>query len=305
MTRLLLGAGGFRGALDGLETGLESAWSIARRLRTGYSGAIIRARRSSDNAESDFSAGSDGAVSPAEVAAWAGAGDAFLTTIYGQSGLSRNLTQSTTTLQPTIVSSGSALTRNGRLICRGTTASPRRMAVASSTALYNFLHTTGGTLYTVCQSNDTAARKPILATCSSLSAQPGVLIMSSSSEGIEIRTSRLDVAGVATNGNSISFTPGGTTSLDLRLMSIYLDPDNGTAANRAIPWHNGTLGTGSNASTGTPFVENAGGNLTIMDYVAGSTPYDGDFGELVIWSGDRTADRTVWEASARAFWGTP
>lgn len=303
---LLFGGASFSGALDTLGTGLESAWSVGRRLRSAYTGPIIRVRRSSDNAEQDFSgSGTTGAVDAAAVAAFCGAGDGFLATIYGQSGLSRNLTQSTTTLQPTIVSSGVALTRNGRLVCRGTAASPRRMAVASSTALYNFLHTTGGTLYSVFQSNDTAVRKPVFGTCSSLSAQAGILLLSGSSEVVELRTARIDVAGVATAGNSIAIGTTGTATLDLRLASAFVDPDNGTAANRVSIWHNTTLAGGTNSSTGTPFVENAGGNLTILDYPAGSTPYDGDFGELVIWSGDQTANRTTWESSAKTFWGTP
>ena len=304
---MLMGDSGFNGALDTLTTGLESAWSVGRRLRAGYSGPIIRVRRSSDNSEQDFSgSGASGAVDASAVAAFCGAGDGFITTIYGQSGLSRNLTQSTTTIQPICVSSGVAVTQNGYMACTTTAAAARRMSVASSTSTYNFLHTTGGTLYAVHQSTDTAARKGLIGTSSNIAnSVAGFILLSDTSERIEVRTGRLDVAGVATTGNSISLITTDTGSAAARLNSVYVDPDNGTAGSRCLVWQNGTQSATANASTGTPFIENAASDFTLLSYGGGTSPYDGTFCELVIWSGDRTANRTTWEANAKAFWGTP
>lgn len=307
MGLLLLMGNSFSGALDALGTGLESAWSVGRRLRAAYSGPVIRVRRSSDNAEQDFSgSGASGAVSVSAVTAFCGAGDGFITTIYGQSGLSRNLTQSTTTLQPVCVSSGVAVTQNGYLACSTTTAAARRMTVGSSTSTYNFLHTTGGTMYVVHQSTDTAARKGLIGTSSNIAnSVPGFILLSDASERIEVRTGRLDVASVATTGNSISLVTTDTGATSARLNSIYVDPDNGTAGSRCLVWQNTTQSATANASTGTPFVENAASDLTLLAYGGGTSPYDGTFCELVIWSGDRTANRTTWEDNAKTFWGTP
>jgi len=304
---LLLMGNSFSGALDSLGTGLESAWSVGRQLRAAYSGPVIRVRRSSDNAESDFyGSGANGAVSAAAVEAFCGAGDGFITTIYGQSGLSRNLTQSTTTLQPVCVSSGVAVTQNGYLACTTTAAAARRMSVASSTSTYNFLHTTGGTLYAVHLSNDTAARKCLLANSASLTGTTaGFIVNSDTSERMETRIGRVDSGGSPATGNSVSVTTTDTASTAARLNSFLLDPDNGTANARCLIWQNGTQSATLNAATGTPFVENAPQDLHVLAYPGGATPYDGTFCELVIWSGDRTANRTTWEASAKAFWGTP
>lgn len=306
MGLLLLMGNSFSGALDSVSTGLESAWSVGRLLRAAYSGPVIRVRRSSDNAEQDFSgSGANGAVSASAVAAFCGAGDGFLTTIYGQSGLSRNLTQSTTTLQPICVSSGVAVTQNGFLACSTTTAAARRMSVASSTSTYNFLHTTGGTLYAVHASADTAGRKVLLGTASSLTAEAGFSLLSGTTESIEVRASKIDSGGVSTTGNSVVISAAGTITTNMRLNSVAIDPDNGTAANRVFVWQDGTASATANAATGVPFVENAAGNLTILAYPSGASPFEGTFCELVIWSGDRTASRTTWEANAKTFWGTP
>lgn len=95
------------------------AWSF-RKLRTGYSGALCRVRRSSDNTESDFfqgaTVGSLNTVSGGggtSIASWVGANDGFIVTLYDQSGNAVNATQSTTANQPKIVSAGTLLTAGG------------------------------------------------------------------------------------------------------------------------------------------------------------------------------------------------
>jgi len=303
---LLLGGSGFSGALDGLSTGLESAWSVGRRLRAPYSGPIIRVRESAGNTERDFSgSGASGAVDPAAVAAFCGAGDGFLTTIYDQSTNARNLTQSTTTLQPQVVSSGVALTQNSRLWCELLAASPKRMAVGSSTSLYNFLHTTGGTAYHIAKVNNTAAGKVVWATQTAQSwAVAGTSVFYNTSENPSFLVSRIDTAGSPATGNTVNAFVAVTAATNM--LSYQLDPDNGTAASRATLWMDTVDQSISNASTGTPFVENASGNFQLGALpTTNALSFDGCIGELVIWSGNRTANRTIWEASAKQFWGTP
>ena len=70
-----------------------------RTIIQGYTGPLIRLRRVSDDAESDFSAGSDGELDLVAIAAWAG-GDAFLTTWYDQSGNGLDIFQVTDGAQP-------------------------------------------------------------------------------------------------------------------------------------------------------------------------------------------------------------
>ncbi|MGE0434617.1 MAG: arabinofuranosidase catalytic domain-containing protein [Planctomycetota bacterium] len=86
-------------ALDDLATAPACALSTGRRLFTSYENAIVRLRRSSDDAESDFSADANGVLDTAAIATWAGADTVYLVTIYDQSGNELNVTQATTTKQ--------------------------------------------------------------------------------------------------------------------------------------------------------------------------------------------------------------
>lgn len=91
-------------ALDAFVVGGWSACYFAR-LLTGWSGACMRIRRSSDNAETDIGFANRFVASGAAVA-FAGAGDAFLVTLYDQFGLGNHLTNSTASKQPRVVASG-------------------------------------------------------------------------------------------------------------------------------------------------------------------------------------------------------
>jgi len=75
-------------------------------------GAVVRVRRSSDDAEEDFSANQ---VSSGAVEAFVGgSNDGFVEVLYDQSGNFRHAIQETATNQPKIVSSGSLITVNSK-----------------------------------------------------------------------------------------------------------------------------------------------------------------------------------------------
>jgi hypothetical protein len=304
---LLLGNTGtaFSGALDNLGTGLESAWSVGRRLRAAYTGAIIRVRRSSDNTEQDFSgSGATGAVDTAVVAAFCGAGNGFLTTIYDQSGNGRNLTQSTTTKQPAVVESGVAVTAGTRLAAKYVTATNQSMSVAASSSLFNFMHTTAGSVAVVCQSNNTVSNKSIIRTNSGAST-PGFQLTRSTTDRLILSAGQINVAGSPTAGTSvlINTTADLTSTANTIIVALY-DPDNGTASARARVWGNGTQSATSNAATGTPFVENSTGNLFVGNSTNETIPFDGTIQEAIIWSVLQSdANRDVYEANAGTFYG--
>lgn len=296
---LLMGDSGFRGALDTLTTGLESAWSVGRRLRSAYTGAIIRVRRSSDNVEQDFSgSGASGAVDASAVAAFCGAGDGFLATIYDQSGNARNYTQSSTTLQPRVVASGVAETMNGYLSARFIAASSLGMSVASSTALYNFLHNgTSSTLYFVCSANDTAAFKTI--TRNATGTGPGIMWFITTTEGAYLQVDNGTATASVLHNTGSEFTGA-------QLFTNLIDADNGTAGLRSTMWKNGTqLTLTPNTNTAAVSSSNAPGNFTLGIQASGGNGFDGLISEFVVWSTDRSANRTTWEVNAKAFWGTP
>jgi len=95
--------------LDGY--GTPVVWYELVKRFSAYSGACIRVRRSTDNAEQDIYFVDD-LLDTASLLSFVGAGNGFVTTFYTQVG-SKNLTNSTATQQPQIVSSGALITRNG------------------------------------------------------------------------------------------------------------------------------------------------------------------------------------------------
>jgi len=102
----------FVGAIDAIPS-IAAAYS-SRRLRSAYTGSLLRIRRSSDNTESDFGYTADGHLDTAAVASFIGGGSGYIVTWYDQSGNGYDATQTTAASQPLYVSSG----QNGRPVLR-------------------------------------------------------------------------------------------------------------------------------------------------------------------------------------------
>ena len=104
--RTTVGSGG-GGASYLLDTygGAAAAYSL-RKLSSTYSGNAIRVRRSSDNTEQNIGFDVNGNLDEAALTSFVGAGNGFVTKFYDQSGNSYNLEQTTAANQPKIVSSG-------------------------------------------------------------------------------------------------------------------------------------------------------------------------------------------------------
>lgn len=99
----------FQGLLDVYgTTGLLAALSVGRRLTVGYTGPLIRVRRSSDNAETDigYIDSTTAVLNTSAITDFIGASDGRVTTVYDQSGNSRNWVQATAGNQPFIAVAG-------------------------------------------------------------------------------------------------------------------------------------------------------------------------------------------------------
>lgn len=84
-----------------------------RKAVSGYAGACMRVRRSSDNAEQDIGfVGND--LDTATLATFVGAGTGYVRTWYDQSGNGTNLVQTVTSWQPLIRAGGTTYTQNGK-----------------------------------------------------------------------------------------------------------------------------------------------------------------------------------------------
>lgn len=95
--------------LDLIATAALAAYST-RKVRSAYSGAALRVRRSSNNAEQDIGFAGN-ALDSAALLAFVGAGDGFVTAWYDQTGNGYHLTQAIATRQYGIVTAGVYLGR--------------------------------------------------------------------------------------------------------------------------------------------------------------------------------------------------
>jgi hypothetical protein len=102
----------FTGILD-LYPNAAAAYSL-RRLNSLYTGNLIKVRRSSDNTEQDIGYLDNGDLNISALTSFCGSGNGFITTWYDQSGNSRNITQTTASNQPQIMSSGSIINLNSK-----------------------------------------------------------------------------------------------------------------------------------------------------------------------------------------------
>lgn len=97
----------YTGPLDTAGTDVAAgAYSVARLLTYKYAGAILRIRRSSDNAELDINAKADGTIDTGAINTFIGAGSGFIVKLYDQTGNGRHMVQSTAAQQPSYVASG-------------------------------------------------------------------------------------------------------------------------------------------------------------------------------------------------------
>lgn len=95
-----------------------------RKLYSGYTGSAVKVRRSSDDTEQDIGFDSNGDLDEPALLAFVGSGEGYVAALYNQAGnlhpaiaAANDLTQSTLSRQPRIVSAGSLVRSKGRPAC--------------------------------------------------------------------------------------------------------------------------------------------------------------------------------------------
>ena len=116
------GGGIFVGLLDTYPNA-SAAYSLRDLASASVGNAVVRVRRSLDNAEQDFSAVE---ITDGTLTTFTGANDGFVTVWYDQSGNSNNAVQATATAQPKLVSSGVIELVNGKPCLKLDQYSPKK-----------------------------------------------------------------------------------------------------------------------------------------------------------------------------------
>ncbi len=261
-----------------------AAYSL-RKLRTAYSGAAIRVRRSNDNAEQDIGFDGSGNLDETALIAFVGANSAFVTTWYDQSGNGRNTIQSTQANQPRIVNTGVIDRVNSKpaVLFDGTNDA---LDASASGAYFAFLHSPGqSSVYIVTQPSLLSGQKVMLST-TRLSQERGVQLNFSG-------TSAQHLIGTSTNIAVSNTSAGGYASINTQyLLSFYGNPDNATASLRSTIEKNNGNAVNNNTSTVFPSTGSSGRDFRLGDRAAGGQAFNGYLQEIVIYNSGQSSNKS-------------
>ena len=93
--------------------GAAAAYSV-RKLDKDYTGYCMKVRRASDDAEADIGFDGNGGVDQSAIATHCSGSNGFVSVLYDQSGNARNLTQSTSGIQPQIYNGSAVISENAK-----------------------------------------------------------------------------------------------------------------------------------------------------------------------------------------------
>ena len=255
-----------------LYTSSAVAYSL-RQLRTAYTGAAIRVRRSSDNAEQDINFVS-GNLDTASLLTFCGAGNGFITTWYDQSGNANNANQ------PTLLASQAQIVSSGSLILDADTSK-----ITSTWTADRYDLTTGISTNTKYLSISMFRRGATTADVlthlgNSAATSPNTLLWTGTGSSYSVRNSMptlLAFQNVSTTGRCI------ITSLK-------------NAANLKVAYRNGVQLTST--ATEAP----AAGTLNVFGQVSTTNFTSGQYQEYIYWNSEQSANRTAIENNIKTYW---
>lgn len=246
----------------------SAAYSL-RYLSSSYAGDVVLVRRSSDNTELGFTPNE---IADGTLTEWTGANNGFVKTWYDQSGNNMDATQTTTTLQPQIVSSGSLITDNSK------------PAIDSSGG--KFLISTS--LTTSLLSVFSVHNEP-------LGSGLFPYLLSIGNKGIALGTSSAPDERYFWDSTS-SYTFGSSTNAQ-ELLSFFSLADS--------PFISAFENTVEQTFSGSPGVQQSFSNtlrLGTLNNSVGSTNSRGKKQELILYSSDQSANRASIEAEINSYY---
>lgn len=266
-------------------TGAVVAYSAARKLRNSYAGSAIRVRRSSDNAEQDIGFDGSNNLDVTALNAFVGANDGLIVTWYDQSGNGRNVTQATAANQPAIILAGVLQTQ-------GSNARPSIKFDGSNDFLTSsaFNPNTPTLLGYWIDRHDTTNTAHMWG------------LISGTIDGKEMRvrapgdaaTTNMRISVNSTTSTALTSVPANTDKVGRARAQA-----DGTPV-RALRINKGTEATGT-PTTDTGFV--ASKPICIGAEDSGATPYNGVFGELIVFpTFAYTADNAI-DDNIMNYWG--
>ena len=241
------------------------AYSL-RKLRTLYTGSAIRVRRSSDNAEQDIGFTALGNLDTSSLTSFCGSGNGFVTTWYDLSGNANNAVQTTAANQPQIVSAGAIVTVN-------TKSAIKFSQTTLPGLLFTELNLTNFTILWVARNKDSGSNYVLLG------KSTGVPY---AGDGVDNFGSPMMISGsnnIITTGQSNTVNQTGRTAQHLS----YL---NRRSSTQAVGQFNNSSNAYNNSIPSTTF------DTTGISTYGYAYNFQGDIQELIIYSSDKSSDRT-------------
>jgi hypothetical protein len=258
-----------------------------RKLRSAYSGACIRVRRSSDNAETDIGFVSN-VLDTTTLSTFCGAGDGFITVWYDQSGNGRNINPIVPlSSQPKIVSSGVIQTVNSKPAILGDGIDDILLSTINPYVI-PVLYSMFAVVFKGVQTSDASTTpRPFFA-------------------GGDGTTNGVPYLGTAYNGNAlqnkyyVGIIGGGTivNSVDWNNNVTILAYNKMNGGSGAVVGINGNSTTGTLANIEQPL------NYVCVfgNYNIAARRFAGKIPELILYASDQTANRTGIESNINSFY---
>lgn len=279
--------GGFVGAMDPF-TFPWRAYSL-RRLLSLYTGPLIQVRRSSDDTTLDIGFDLDGDLDTAALLTFAGAGNAFVTRWYDQSGGGSHLEQGTLAAQPSIVTAGVVNLLDG-------------LPAVTFDGTDDYLTVASVGLYA-------AGAATMAAVFSGASAANSVVVGESNNAGggnlyrlMRSSTAAWNVQATSSTGSLWASSAAADTTFDAAQHQAFY-ADSGSQINT---WRDGAAKHVALAATRSGVMTLT--NLSMGAHLNGGTPanfLNGKIQEVVLWNSNQSVDRTGISDAQKTYWGTP
>lgn len=275
------------GILD-FAPGAAAAYSL-RNLSLSYTGPVVTVRRSTDNAEADFTASE---VRDGTLAGWAGA-DGFVKTWWDQSGNARHATQATTGYQPKIVDSGVLVTEGGKAAMSFDGSDD--FLSAQSASNWVFFHSQDASSFFAARVGSTSNPDALYAMLSTGAISAGSIgtdifydDRASSGKSDAFRITISNGGGFA----AISEMANKITPNRQHVFSVVTQPTDPVVASRISAFVDGADAGAANINTSAVSESVSVGTLHIGKVAVGGYYIDGTISELIIYPTDQTALRT-------------
>jgi len=236
-------------------TNAAAAYSL-RKLRTDYNGFCIKVRRD-NNDELDIGFDLSAELDISALLNFAGAGNAYVTKIYDQSGNNRDALQTILLNQPQIITNGVVITKNGRAAMSGIVNSSLTATTSSINQPY--------TIFAVTQGDDVAGQRYI-------------------SDGITDNSSQLAIQSEFVLGIFAGSFISHSSITSLRNVFLSYALFNGVNSQLAVNANNITSGNVGSNNIGTRITLMSSGNLT--------KGLRGFFQEWVLYNNVQSANRS-------------